>query len=125
MNHEPYVFGFLMSLVVIAVFVVAFGKSKKAMYEQDVIYLENFVYDSDVNRENYDFILLKFDSLSRNNQDRTRTEKLWNIFIFKYRQFWYDSALRKGETGMIVRLQNEIIPVEGKKTVKSEEHYRL
>jgi len=63
--------------------------------------LENFVRNNQVTRSNYEFLIKHFEKLTRNNQDRLRTRNLWNAFMEKYRDYWFDSK-------DLVELQNKI-----------------
>ena len=96
----PIIFAIVFMFLFVMAYYLAmlFKRSRNAEYQESIIYLGNFIEHNEVGRKNFDYIMVEFDKLLLNNQDRERTKKLFVKFCFKYKTIWHEILESEVET---------------------------
>jgi len=71
-------------ILTVGLFIYFMGRKSIKNYRENITYLEAFILQAPVTRENFDRILTDFDNLSRNDQDNWRTKIAFGRFKLKY-----------------------------------------
>ena len=103
-------FIFLCIVLVVAVIglLMLIGISKTKRYTKDMIYLEGFVIKSEGTKDNFDFILARFDEISQNNRDSWRTRVVWQRFKAKYQSFIDELVADKTGYDKFIHVQDNV-----------------